>query len=64
MKFRVGDRVQLRVVLPVTKSGRVMQPRQQGVVTGVTDGDYTVEFDDSITPIEHIHDNEIEPAKK
>jgi len=64
MKFKVGDRVQLRVVLPFSKSGRIMQPLQKGVVTGVSNEDYTVEFDDSMTPIAHITESEIEPAKK
>ena len=64
MKFKIGDRVQLRVVLPFSKSGRLIQPQQPGVVTGVTDEDYMVEFDDSMTPIAHITDEEIEPAHK
>ena len=64
MKFKVGDRVQLRVVLPFDKAGRIMHPLQKGVVTGVANEDYTVEFDDSMTPIAHITESEIEPAKK
>jgi len=64
MKFKVGDRVQLRVVLPFSKSGRIMQLLEKGVVTEISDEDYTVEFDDSMTPIAHITENEIEPAKK
>ena len=63
MKFKVGDRVQLRVVLPFDKSGRIMQPRQKGVVTDVSTEDYAVEFDDSMTPVTHITDEEIEAAK-
>jgi hypothetical protein len=64
MKFKVGDRVQLRGVLSFDKAGRVIQPRENGVVIEVTDEGYTVEFDDSMTPISGITDDEIEPAKE
>ena len=37
MKFKVGDRVQLRIIPSFEKAGRFMQAREQGVVTEVTD---------------------------
>jgi len=64
MKFKVGDHVQLQGLLPFTKAGRVMQPNEKGVVTEVTHEDYTVEFDDSMTPIEHLTDEELQPANR
>ena len=60
-KFKVGDRVQLTVVLPFTKAGRVMQPNEKGVVVEASEDGYTVEFDDSMTPISGITDTEIKP---
>ena len=62
MKLQVGDRVQLRVVPPFNKAGRMLQPREKGVVTAISDEGYTVEFDDSMTPVVRITDEEIEPV--
>lgn len=62
MKFKVGDRVQLRKVLPFAKAGRVTQTQEQGVILDVSDDGYTVEFEDSMTPISGITDEEIERA--
>lgn len=64
MKFKVGDRVQLQKVLPFGKAGRVTQPKEQGVILDVTGDSYTVEFEDSMTPISGITDEEIEREKK
>lgn len=60
-KFKIGDRVQLTVMLPFTKAGRVMQPNEKGIVLKVTEQGYTIEFDDSMTPIRGVTDSEIKP---
>jgi hypothetical protein len=60
-KFKVGDRVQLVGPLPFSKAGRVMQPNEKGVVVGATDDIYTIEFDDSMTPISGVTESEIKP---
>jgi hypothetical protein len=58
-KFKVGDRVQLVGQLPFSKAGRVMQPNEKGVVIEVTDDSYTIEFDDSMTPVSSVTEDEI-----
>ena len=60
-KFKVGDRVQLVGLLPFGKAGRVMQPMEKGVVLEVTDDSYTIEFDDSMTPVSGVTESEIKP---
>jgi len=60
-KFKVGQRVQVNGMLPFTKAGRVMQPNEKGVILEVTEEGYTVEFDDSMTPISGIVESEIKP---
>ena len=62
MTFKVGDRVQLRVIPIYDKAGRFMQARERGVVTEVTEAGYTVVFDDSSTPVAGMTESEIEPA--
>ncbi len=60
-KFKVGDRVQLVDALPFSKAGRVLQPAEKGVILEVTDDTYTIEFDDSMTPVSGITESEIKP---
>ena len=59
-KFQVGDRVQLTGVLPFAKAGRVMEPAEKGIVVEVTETGYTIEFDDSMTPVSGVTDSEIQ----
>jgi hypothetical protein len=61
-KFKVGDQVQANGVLPFTKAGRVMQPNEKGIILEVTPEGYTIEFEDSMTPITGVTESEIKPA--
>ena len=64
MKFKVGDRVQLRIIPSFEKAGRFMQACEKGVVTAVSDDEYTVTFEDSSTPVAHLIDSEIDPTRE
>lgn len=57
-KFKVGDRVQLVAPLPFAKAGRIMET-EKGVIVEVTDDTYSIEFDDSMTPVTGITESEI-----
>ena len=60
MKLKVGDRVQLRIIPPFDKAGRVMQAREKGVVTDIKPEGYTVEFEDSMTPVVKLTEDELD----
>lgn len=60
-KFKVGDRVQLVAPLSFDRAGRMMQATEKGTVVEVNDESYTIEFEDSMTPISGIREDEIKP---